>query len=215
MKLKSLMEHIIREAIVENLVGEGQPVGGIKNDHEFDAGRHGVMKAVNVAEKVGFDGKYVDDMESGVAVKKLHNLDEEDENQEGMNSLLTYHETGTRCGEARNKNDEGKVGMLYSWFNKAIRLEKPEYAKQAREAFTQGYKEASGFGQKPQYFKENEERPEFKSKEKEVNEMTSSGAAGAYNTPFAFSKNKDGSKRAMSVTNKMGYKKVKSISEKT
>ena len=56
----------------------------------------------------------------------------------------------------------------------------------------------------------------IKSKESEfgkVNEMTSSGAAGAYQTPFAFSKNKDGSKRALDVTKKLGFKVVKSISK--
>lgn len=70
-QLKGLIKQIIKEALIE------QPVGGVKNDHPFDDGRHNVMKAVNVGEMVGSDGRYQDDMESGVAVKKLHNLDEE------------------------------------------------------------------------------------------------------------------------------------------
>ena len=41
--LKSLINHIIREAVV-NKLGEGQPVGGVKNDHPFDTGRNNVMK---------------------------------------------------------------------------------------------------------------------------------------------------------------------------
>ena len=49
-----------------------------------------------------------------------------------------------------------------------------------------------------------------------VSEQTGTGAVAGYATPFAFSKrNKDGSKRALDVTTKMGYKKVKSISEET
>ena len=52
--LKPLIERLIRKTIIKKLINEGQPVGGVKNDHEFDAGRHNVMKAVNVAEKVGF-----------------------------------------------------------------------------------------------------------------------------------------------------------------
>ena len=47
--LKSLITHIVKEALV-NKLGEGQPIGGVKNDHDFDAGRQNVMKAVNIAE---------------------------------------------------------------------------------------------------------------------------------------------------------------------
>lgn len=150
--LNLLIKRLVKEAVAKKL-GEGQPIGGIKNDHEFDAGRHNVMKAVNIGEndddrkcdcgsgqhseweydgngiplvracpkckqqklrryrpeilrpysqadvdepiepddyeesvqeKIGFDGKYVNDMESGVAVKKLHGLDEEDESPEDI-----------------------------------------------------------------------------------------------------------------------------------
>lgn len=117
-QLKSIIETIVKEAIINKLME--QPVGGVKDDRPFNAGRNSVMKAVNVAEEIGFDGKYVDDMESGVAVKKLHNLDEE----------------------------------------------------------------------------------------------SATGAVAGYSTPYAFSK-KSGSKRALDATTKMGYKKVKDISEET
>ena len=48
-------------------------------------------------------------------------------------------------------------------------------------------------------------------------ESSTSGPAGSgagYATPFAFSKSKDGSKRALDVTTRMGFKKTKSIAER-
>jgi hypothetical protein len=45
-------------------------------------------------------------------------------------------------------------------------------------------------------------------------EETGTGAVAGYSTPYAFSKRKSGSKRALDVTTKMGYKKVKDISER-
>lgn len=51
--------------------------------------------------------------------------------------------------------------------------------------------------------------------ELEMNEMTSTGAVAGYQTPYAFSKKKSGSQRALDVTTKMGYKKVKDIDEAT
>ena len=46
-----------------------------------------------------------------------------------------------------------------------------------------------------------------------IKEMTGTGAVAGYATPFAFTKHKDGSKRALDVTKKLGFKVVKSISE--
>jgi hypothetical protein len=46
-----------------------------------------------------------------------------------------------------------------------------------------------------------------------IQEMTGTGAVAGYATPFAFTKNKDGSKRALDVTKKLGFKVAKSISE--
>lgn len=52
--------------------------------------------------------------------------------------------------------------------------------------------------------------------ESTIKEMSTTGGVAGYDTPFAFSKkNKDGSKRALDVTTKMGFKKVKSIAEET
>lgn len=42
--------------------------------------------------------------------------------------------------------------------------------------------------------------------EEVVKEMTSTGAVAGYSTPFAFSKNKKGSQRALAVSKKMGFK---------
>jgi hypothetical protein len=46
-----------------------------------------------------------------------------------------------------------------------------------------------------------------------LKEMTGTGAVAGYDTPFAFTKHKDGSKRALDVTKKLGFKVAKSISE--
>jgi hypothetical protein len=46
-----------------------------------------------------------------------------------------------------------------------------------------------------------------------IQEMTGTGAVAGYTTPFAFTKHKDGSKRALDVTKKLGFKVAKSISE--
>ena len=179
--LKSLIRHIIKESTGK--LGEGQPIGGVKNDHDFDAGRQNVMKAVNVGEStgnngcncgsglhsqwvndaqgiplckvcskcktqklsryrpeilrgydqsdvdepiepeneaIGMDGKYNDDMESGVAVKKLHGLDEADEESKEsvkMNSLKSYHDVGVKCGAAQKNRDTGLVSHFLNWFN--------------------------------------------------------------------------------------------------
>jgi hypothetical protein len=46
-----------------------------------------------------------------------------------------------------------------------------------------------------------------------IKEMTGTGAVAGYDTPFAFTKHKDGSKRALDVTKKLGFTVAKSISE--
>ena len=49
---------------------------------------------------------------------------------------------------------------------------------------------------------------ESQMEEHRVNEETGTGAVAGYQTPFAFSKNKSGSKRAVDATKKLGYKVV-------
>ncbi len=444
-KLKRVIEEIIRDTIVNKLIGEGQPVGGVKNDHDFDAGRYGVMKAVNVAEnhnligiptlhadvvkvrdgsgvdsgkigtivktkykqtnggmipdesgaykpqpvgwisvkfddghvssfprnrlerasrinpklkeKVGFDGKYVDDMESGTAVKKLHNLDESNKQKfvypenfkqvknyirivrrpETNEFIVTWYENGRlnedksyftddikdawdtfnhmkpqvdKSNSGMNENEEEKIlgkfvnrgeiqlegGLDYDTAYKiakyhwdifgqsgkdehgvwnfqtrgnrwccavgklngqpamlsvtttpgrlqllvgreliperkenlnelggpptqmgyvigALRMYKGDrqkamewLGKMAEKAWRNRARQLSGDYSRAMLFLEK--NPDYK-----VNEMTSSGAAGAYNTPFAFSKNKMGSSRAIKSAKKYGTV-VKSISEK-
>jgi hypothetical protein len=50
--------------------------------------------------------------------------------------------------------------------------------------------------------------------EENIQEMTATGAIAGYATPFAFSKKKSGSQRALDVTKKLGFKVVESILEK-
>jgi hypothetical protein len=274
-QLKSLIKQIVKESII-NKIGEGQPVGGVKNDHPFDAGRNNVMKAVNIAE-----------------------------NESMMNTLEVYRQTGVKCGEAQRKKDQGTVSHLMDWFHKAVRMEGEMSKKLAIDAFNKGYREGTGYSQqqKPQYFREkvgfdgkyvddmesgvavkklhsldenggllykqrfvypedfkgvknyirvtrrpdtdefvvlwyengklNEDKSYFTNDAADawntfvlmkpqvdkannpkmnngVNEETGTGAVAGYATPFAFSK-KNGSKRALDVTTKMEYKKVKDI----
>jgi hypothetical protein len=125
--LKLLIANIIRESIIDK-IGEGQPVGGVKNDHDFDTGRQSVMKAVNVAEN---------------DIPK-------------MNTLEVYRQTGVKCGEAQRKKDQGTVSHLMDWFHKAVRMEEEMSKKLAIDAFNKGYREGTGYSQqqKPQYFRE-------------------------------------------------------------
>lgn len=213
--LKLLIESIIRETIINKLVGEGQPVGGVKNDHDFDEGRHGVMKAVNVDEKVGFDGKYVDDMESGVAVKKLHKLDEDDDTIPG-----TFVDRGQIKLEGGIPEETARKIAEHHWdvFNHSID------DRGVWNFQTRGQRWCCSVGMlngKPAMLSSTTTPGRLNllvGKElingiRGMNEMSASGAAGGYQTPFAFSKRKSGSKRAMDVTTKMGYKKVKGYSE--
>lgn len=300
-KLKPLIESIIRESIINKLVGEGQPVGGVKNDHEFDAGRHGVMKAVNVDEKIGFDGKYVDDMESGTAVKRLHKLDEDDEEEkipgkfvnrgdvklEGGVDYKTASKIADRHWDVFGSSPDEKgvwnfktrgerwccsVGKLHgqlamlSITTESGRLQllvgkelisgmKEQSASGAAGAFAtpKAFKKESKMNEDPSmsfgelslkaYFRipgydnlfqkiSNTEalnlgtggmlnKPTSIGRSKKINipgdtlinpsglsEMTGTGAVAGYATPFAFTKNKKGSKRALNITKKLGFKEV-------
>ena len=127
-QLKPLIEKIIKETIIRKLMGEGQPIGGVKNDHPFDAGRNNVMKAVNVAEN----------------------------DTPMMNTLEVYRETGVKCGKAQRKKDQGTVSHLMDWFHKAVRMEPELSRKLAIDSFNKGYREGTGYSkqQKPTYFRE-------------------------------------------------------------
>ena len=121
-----------------------------------------------------------------------------------MNPLETYRTAGVKAGTANRRHDSSLASSLMNWFNKAVRMESDKnYAQQAYQSFKDGYKEGSGAGQSPQYFKE----------------MSDSGAVFSggptIRTPAWGTKHKDGSKKALDVTTRMGFKKVKSISEET
>ncbi len=243
-------------------VFEGQPVGGVKNDHPFDDGRQSVMKAVNIGEnvnrpcncgsgleshwvndgqgiplarvcnkckqeklkkfrpeilkpysqddvdepiepdesvqeKIGFDGKYVDDMASGVAVKKLHGLDETGGLLYKAPYITVYPEdfrnakNYIRASKLPN-NDE----FIVAWYeNGRLNEDKSYFTDDAGDAWK------TFTAMKPSVDRANGGS---------MNEETGTGAVAGYQTPYAFSK-KSGSKRALDATIKMGYKKVKDI----
>ena len=127
-------------------------------------------------EKVGFDGKYVDDMESGVAVKKLHGLDEDC----GINQqrpMVMYQDFTRRLIYGLGIQDKSS----YVKAEKIIKDFLPTFSE---------------------YFPDNN-----------LKEETGTGAVAGYATPYAFSKKKEGSSRAIASAKKYGTV-VKSISEK-
>jgi hypothetical protein len=66
--------------------------------------------------------------------------------------LVTAYETGKKAGEAHANKDQGTVSHHSDWFKKFKRLSKAD--KQALEAeYTKGYRETSGFNNKPSYFR--------------------------------------------------------------
>ena len=214
-KLKSIVEGIIRETIVNKLINEGQPVGGVKNDHDFDEGRWGVMKAVNVGEQIGQDGKYVDDMESGVAVKKLHGLDEIKNSEK---YIMTFKNCGKVGMDEVVSDNVRELLMLVKkhgceWFMIYHNDRIPHYPEIKNLIYW--YDESKNGLVRNWINGMIKKFPELSHKRiksiDSVNEISASGAAGGYQTPFAFSKKKSGSQRAMDVTTKMGFKKVKDI----
>lgn len=190
--LKSIIEMIVREIAVRKL-GEGQPVGGTKNDHPFDAGRNNVMKAVNVGEAVGQDGRYDDDMESGVAVKKLHGLNEKSPTPKQKFVYPENFKTVKNYIRILKKVETNEF-VVY-WYENGKKNEDKSY-------FTDALDDA--------WATFNFMKTSVDEANSGMNEETATGAVAGYATPYAFSK-KSGSKRALDVTTKMGYKKVKDI----
>lgn len=74
---------------------------------------------------------------------------------QGVNSIELYRDAGQKAGQAAKNKDYRLVGHHQEWFNKAIKLEKAPYSQEARQAFTDAYKEASGYNDKPKYFTED------------------------------------------------------------
>lgn len=74
---------------------------------------------------------------------------------QGVNSIELYRDAGQKAGQAAKNKDYRLVGHHQGWFNKAIKLEKAPYSQEARQAFTDAYKEASGYNDKPKYFNED------------------------------------------------------------
>ena len=149
-------------------------------------------------EKVGFDGKYIDDMESGVAVKKLHNLDESNKQKfvypENFKQVRNY----IRIVRRPETNE-----FVVTWYENGRLNEDKSY-------FTDDIKDAwDTFN----HMKSQVDKANNPNLNNGVNEETGTGAVAGYQTPFAFSKNKQGSSRAIASAKKYG-KVVKSISEK-
>jgi hypothetical protein len=149
-------------------------------------------------------------MESGVAVKKLHNMNENE--FDGKHNPV--HNAKVTPQEAKEANEVAKqiwgntvnakfhsidgLKGKHFWVTTGSPVNKTNYLCKERSG---QWTYSVGEGEHSRWVA-------FKS---DVNEESSSGGAGAYSTPAWGTKHKGGSKRALDVTTKMGYKKVKDI----
>lgn len=167
----------------------GKPVG--VSEMQNLTKQDGVMGAVNV-EMTEPSGRYKDDMENGQAIKRLHNLNE-------------YSEIGNGFFEISSK-DARKLS--------AGRL--PEPGKEVLVPAPQGMETTNGFvwlartvkGGKVVWSIRDSGGWKLVNGQARLEEESGTGAVAGYATPYAFSKKKSGSQRALDVTTKMGYKKV-------
>lgn len=191
-------------------------------NHEFDDGRYSVMKAVNVGEsveeKVGPDGKYQDDMESGVKSNKMMGMTEVNS---GPTDLFIEETVESGHDFSYNIIWRGKNG---EW-NEAFNVLKTHTSNNRLELWSKAHAESpKGFA--PLAFRDKHSRQimigntlkmlaNMRDKEATtaIKEESGTGAVGGYSTPFAFSRNKLGSGKAIAAAKKYG-KVVKSISEK-
>jgi hypothetical protein len=214
--LKSLIRQIIRESVIDNLTNqkdedENRMMGldNLKHRQEFNRGRTSSMGFVNVEEKVGFDGKYVDDMESGTEVKRIHNLNEDDDEK----LIGKFVNRGEVKLEGGLSEEIAKKIAEYHWdvFNYFLG-ERGVWQFQTR-----GNKWCCSVGKlngRPAMLNITTEPGRLQlliGNElgiSNISEMTGTGAVAGYQTPFSFTNNKKGSKRALDITKKLGYKEV-------
>lgn len=198
--LKELVKEIIKE--VEGLTKQDRP---------------GVMGAVNV-EMTNPDGKYSDDMESGQAVKRMHNLKDEQTGTGavgGYSSPLAYSKKMNE--EVWDSTEEKRYANIGEWGRDNLEQD-GTYKGEPLHNYGFIYK----VGEKIPLTKYNlmnavhlwdvakkKRNDNLKlGKPAGIEEMTSTGAVAGYSTPYAFSKKGSGAKRAIDVTKKMGYKVV-------
>ncbi len=172
-------------------------------------------------EQINPDGRYQDDMENGTAVKRLHNLDEWVSNNYSY-WMITKKDNmvGSQSG-----NDLKKLLVLakerdYDEFA-VYKNEQGFHSTSQMEYLIYWYDKSPDDGYYSNVSRKN--HPEVAQKQirsldkintiigKKIREITGTGAVSGYATPFAFSKRKSGSKRALDVTTRMGFKKVKDI----
>jgi hypothetical protein len=104
-------------------------------------------EAIEIAERYIKRFKY-DGTPGAVPVNVKNELLNESSNED----LITAYETGKKAGEAHANKDQSSVSHHSDWFKKFKRLSKTD--KQALEAeYTKGYRETSGFNNKPSYFR--------------------------------------------------------------
>lgn len=69
-----------------------------------------------------------------------------------INSIETYTDAGAKAGRAAKHKDMPTVAHHGEWLRRAKRLETPEDARAAQQAYDEAYRENSGFYDKPKYF---------------------------------------------------------------
>ena len=70
-----------------------------------------------------------------------------------MNSLATYYDSGYKAGQASRRHDQGMVSFQTDWSRRAFALESGEDKRAAQTEWNRGYREGSGAGEKPHYFR--------------------------------------------------------------
>lgn len=189
-----------------------------------------------VKEKVGSDGRYQDDMESGVAVKKLHQLKEQ-----GIVRPYRFLYVGVGSGNVYGVSSAPTIEKAWEEFQK-LTVRTGEDASDAAYDKATVKRKDNGFwviqhkqstegmfllldihSQNPDVQREitqfglikyaDEYLRDQRQSTNPLEEESGTGAVGGYSTPFAFSRNKLGSGRAIAAAKKYG-KVVKSISEK-
>ena len=150
-----------------------------------------IVSLDSINEMIGIDGKYQDDMYSGVTAKKLAGLSE---------SEYEIHGSNCPCGSGLPS------------YSKLNAIGKP-IARVCKRCDRKQRTKIKTITKKPTPIKfDDDDSNQITNEDTNIQEMTGTGAVAGYSTPFAFSKkSKEGSPRAIAAAKKYG-KVVKSIS---
>lgn len=208
-QLKLLIKNIILESIDKKVSENIEPViqKTPNQNHEFDAGRNSVMKAVNVGENI----------QKEISLSSLF----KGKKKEPKFNMSHVHATINHAMEKASGDKVKAISMLTNAMNSSqadlrdVYMTAIHYIRKGN-INTSNRKDADFIGEKVGHDGKYQDDMESGMAVKKIHglkEESGTGAVGGYSTPFAFSKNKLGSGRAIAAAKKYG-KVVKSISEK-